>query len=632
MPDPGDTKAGDRGQGAGWSKTSPSTKPSGGGGSGPRGPESSWGTRGSPTGGSLTGGQLSGHNGGGGKTNTPTGPRGPQSSWGTRGSPTGGKLTGGQLSRYGGGGSPGGALSAGLGGNYTNRTISNPISLSSSMSDGLYSRLSPNSLSLPGMESPTQFDNRIYQTNFVNTYGNPMETWSNGYDPNRLTPGAQKIHQAVIDNAFRTGTPVDYFSGKRAYNPKTGTTQHSLGQALDIRINDPVTGLPVGYDQIGEAAYNPIGSVRPGYRTDAEAARIQDALEKPYQDFAQGVLGGFYNNPDVYGPFANQRWGGAFETGVFSKDYMHFDQGKAATGVSRSQADLREMAQNTPAPQGPLSAPDVTAPLRVAQAGMSGGLFSATAAPQQPTAPDAPIGPVLDAPYSNLFDKEDRLDVAENFVPSWMQSDYTGPPRAVAEANVPSWRQSSYTGRENVVPSYAQSTYTGPIDTVMNTPDPITPAASPSEPDIPFPVSTDSLGYKVWRGLTRVGDSLFPGSGMMLRAMDDDLRERWPSMTNEERQALIDKWERQNRPSMSNASYVTGGSYEPKRGGDGPIVRPMIRPEEPSKNKAPKKEAEDASWKQDALAYGFTEAQLKDPEIAAYIKQLWDMGWIPNSA
>ena len=615
MPDPGDTKAGDRGQGAGWSKTSPSTKPSGGGGSGPRGPESSWGTRGSPTGGSLTGGQLSGYNGGGGKTNTPTGPRGPQSSWGTRGSPTGGKLTGGQLSRYGGGGSPGGALSAGLGGNYTPsvpgglRGITGPLGeprvqptpygtnyqtaqmyrAAYPRSVGRYSQERvTNALNTFSKAIPGEADyNRFGEAAFPNIARVGLNQIIGGYRPEKMVAG-------MDTTGLRPATQGFEFAGP-----------NSIGMTDNWR--DPIKG----------AAYQALASV--GIQDALFNRGVSPVAQNASNFVAAGtpmVRGVDEVGDPVYGTQygADPTWGNRIE-----------NRNTAALNGPVLSDNRTEIA-------GALSAPDATAPLRVAQAGMSGGLFSATAAPQQPTAPDAPIGPVLDAPYSNLFDKEDRLDVAENFVPSWMQSDYTGPRQAVAEANVPSWRQSSYTGRENVVPSYAQSTYTGPIDTVMNTPDPITPAASPSEPDIPFPVSTDSMGYKVWRGLTRVGDSLFPGSGMMLRAMDDDLRERWPSMTNEERQALIDKWERQNRPSMSNASYVTGGSYEPKRGGDGPIVRPMIRPEEPSKNKAPKKEAEDASWKQDALAYGFTEAQLKDPEIAAYIKQLWDMGWIPNSA
>jgi|694.fasta_scaffold88172_1 hypothetical protein len=203
-----------------------------------------------------------------------------------------------------------------------------------------HSGFSERTLSLPGMTEPSRFSTEITPSNLLTEYGVPMEKWSKGYDPNKLTPGAQKIHQAIADESLRTMKPVDYFSGLRGGD----SAQHTRGQAIDIRISDPVTGKPVGYEKIGEKAYNPIGGVRSGYRSPSEAAKIQSALAGPYRDFATGVIGSFYDNPDMYGEFQNQRWGGAFETGEFSKDYMHFDEGKAMSAVSRDQANLRREA------------------------------------------------------------------------------------------------------------------------------------------------------------------------------------------------------------------------------------------------------------------------------------------------
>jgi hypothetical protein len=37
------------------------------------------------------------------------------------------------------------------------------------------------------------------------------------------------------------------------------------------------------------------------------------------------------------------------------------------------------------------------------------------------------------------------------------------------------------------------------------------------------------------------------------------------------------------------------------------------------------------AWEADAKTYGYSEAQLKDPETRGLIKQLWDMGFIPKS-
>ena len=224
-----------------------------------------------------------------------------------------------------------------------------PVSYSGQFDNGYYHSFTDN---LPGQANPNQFDKTIGRTNMVNANHVPMDQFSKGYNPNKLTDGAQKIHQAIVDNSFRTGTPVDFFSGARPFNPSSPTKNHPSAQAIDIRIMDPVSGLPVGYDKIGERAYNPIGSVNPRVgRSLDKAVANQDALEGPYRDFATGVVNSFMTNPGVYGGFNNQRWGGSFgpdswKTDVSAKDYMHFDEGKVMSNVSSDQAALRNEAMN----------------------------------------------------------------------------------------------------------------------------------------------------------------------------------------------------------------------------------------------------------------------------------------------
>lgn len=57
---------------------------------------------------------------------------------------------------------------------------------------------------------------------------------------------------------------------------------------------------------------------------------------------------------------------------------------------------------------------------------------------------------------------------------------------------------------------------------------------------------------------------------------------------------------------------------------------PPTRPKEPTQTSRPSKPAS-STWEADAKAYGYTDAQLKDPETRDLIKQLWEMGFIPKS-
>ena len=608
MPDPGDTAKGDKGQGAGWSK-SPSSPSSSG--TGPRGPESSWGTRGGASGGSLSGGQLSNYGGGGNKTGLGgsnsggSGPRGPQSSWGTRGGASGGVLSGGQLASYGGGGSVSGALSAGLGGNYT-----------PSVPGGLRGLTGP--LGEP-RQQPTPYGTnyqtaQMYRAAYPNSVGK--------YSQERVTNALNEFSKAIPGEADYARYGVEAFPNiaRVGLNQIVGGYRpEKMVAGMDTTGLRPATR---GYEVPGP---NSIG-ITDNWRDPIKGAAYQALASASIQDalFNRGVSPQAANASNFVAA-GTPMVRGVDEVGdsVYGTQY-----GADPTWGNRIEN------RNTAALQGPvlsdtrtevagvLSAPESTAPIKVATAGM-GGLFNMAAAEPSAELPDQPIN----APYSNLFDKTDRLDVATNTVPSWQQSTYTGPaPQAVPGSTV-----------ANTVPSWQQSTYTGPIETVMNVPDPIQPASVP-QVDIPYPVPKDEFGYKIWRAGTYLGDTLLPGSGTILRAMDDDLRERWPTMSNEERQALIDKWDNQNRPGVSNSSYVTVGNYEPKKGGDG--FMPNLQNNQGGGQQGqtnngsgnPASEPSSATWKQDALDYGFTAEQLKDPEIAAYIKQLWEMGWIPKTA
>jgi hypothetical protein len=224
--------------------------------------------------------------------------------------------------------------------------INNPVSLSARGDDGLYAQFRSE---LPQQNTPSTFSKTITRSPFVNRYHVPTETWSKAYNPNKLTPGAQKIHQSIVDAGLRRNTPVDFFSG--ASPRASGTPQHPRGEAIDVRFRNPMDGSFVGSETIGAArASNPIGNInlRMG-RTPEVAKKIQGALEGPYRDFARDVLGSFYNNPGVYGDFSNQRWGGSFG-GAWGKDYMHFDEGRSSSGVNADQAQLRREASNLAAP------------------------------------------------------------------------------------------------------------------------------------------------------------------------------------------------------------------------------------------------------------------------------------------
>lgn len=599
MPDPGDTAQGDKGQGAGWSKPS-----SGGGGSKPSTGGSSMGF----SGGTLNGGNNnSGNNWGGGGNST--GPRGPESSWGTRGSPSGGALSGGQLSNpygRGGGGNVGGALNAGLGRDYT-----------PSVPGGLRGLTGP--LGEP-RNQPTPYGTnyqtaQMYRAAYPNSVGK--------YSQERVTNALNEFSKAIpgeadyarygvgaFPNIARVGlnqivggySPEKMVGGMDTTGMRPATRGYEVPGANSIGTTDnwrdPIKGSAyqtLAASSLQDALFN--RGVSPQAQNASNFVAAGTPMVRGVQEVGSPVYGTQYG--------ADPTWGNRIE--------------------NRNTAALQGpiLSNNRTEVAGVLSAPEATAPIRVAQAGMGvlGGLFGSTSS-SQPT--DEPSGQPLNAPYSNLFDKTDRLDVATNTVPSWNQSTYTGPATTVPGSTV-----------ANTVPSWQQSSYTGPIQTVMST-----PSVAPSQQgeNIAFPI--DPRAQQTWgRVATNFGNAVFPGLGTAFTyAANKDvkqLQDRWPSMTNAERQAVIDKWSTQGSRGSSNVTTVIGGKpTDLGDGGDGPnYLANNQSPNKPTKdNKPPSSEPVDTTWKQDALKYGFTAEQLKDPEIAAYIKQLWEMGWIPKTA
>jgi len=284
-------------------------------------------------------------------------------------------------------------------------------------------------------------------------------------------------------------------------------------------------------------------------------------------------------------------------------------------------ADRNLAALNSPAlagstPTGPLSDPSTTGPIQLAMAGM-GGSVPASVSPSS-----------INAPYSNIADKGDLQPIPTQVVtdprvamalPGYTPS--VPGPMTSAQA-LPSY----YSMTNPTQAPYNPATSPGPVQMAMN--EPTVPTVPPSQEGtpIPYPVDENSLGYKFWRGGTQVADALLPGSGALFRYMDDDLKQRWPSMTNAQRQALIDKWNNKADPGYSGGNWTSGGGGQVADGGDSPTFA-SYAPPTTTYDTAPAMEPINVAWKQAAIQYGFTPAQLKDPEIAAYIKQLYEMGW-----
>lgn len=161
---------------------------------------------------------------------------------------------------------------------------------------------------LRDIQNPNQFSTQKVRDGFYsdrvgpNGTSTPMNGWSNGFDPNRLSADGQHLYDAMADTGLRTGVPRDYFSGKAG---RDSTTNHPAGNAIDTRVMDPTTGRPVGNE------YNPI--------------RLSGETRAAYDNAADDVLDTMYQNPDMYGGLAPRaRYGGDFRTST-PYDQMHMD-------------------------------------------------------------------------------------------------------------------------------------------------------------------------------------------------------------------------------------------------------------------------------------------------------------------
>lgn len=281
-------------------------------------------------------------------------------------------------------------------------------------------------------------------------------------------------------------------------------------------------------------------------------------------------------------PSSGVTWGGSWS----KPDLSHFQLG---TGSQR-QAAIDKYGTNVPA-----------AGVRPTEVRIAGGPA------QQESLVDTIIRAVTPAPT--------------NTVPSWKQSTYTGPQNVV-----PSWRQSTYTGPqvttapigapENRVPSWQQSAYTG-----------IPPNVPPSQRE-PL-INREATPYKVFNSAVRaVGNGVFPGVGTLaMKGVDADIN-RINQMTPAEQAVIKARWATENR------AYLSGGISASRSDNRPAIYVPPSSQAPQASSGVPETPASSASgnWQADALAYGYSEAQLNDPEIRALIKELWDMGFIPKTS
>ena len=161
---------------------------------------------------------------------------------------------------------------------------------------------------LRDIQNPNQFSTERLRDGFYSDRvgpggtSTPMNNWSNGFDPNRLSPDGQRLYDAMSDTSLRTGVPRDFFSGRAG---RSSTPNHPAGNAIDIRVMDPATTRPVGNE------YNPI--------------RLSGSTRAAYDNAADDVLDTMYQNPDMYGGLAPRtRYGGDFRTST-PYDQMHMD-------------------------------------------------------------------------------------------------------------------------------------------------------------------------------------------------------------------------------------------------------------------------------------------------------------------
>lgn len=234
------------------------------------------------------------------------------------------------------------------------------------------------------------------------------------------------------------------------------------------------------------------------------------------------------------------------------------------------------------------------------------------------------------APQTDLFTKT-NLEVSppQTSVPSWYQGDYTGRPTNTA-TTVPSNRQSTYTGRPTTLPSNQQSTYTGPVA-------PVAPASTPidgvmKDEAYSYPVKPygkarqQSIDAAV--GVLPVLGQINSGLGAVGYSAGNifvDEENKLANMTPEQRERYRSYWSDKRANSPGRGDESRGSRYEST------ALQAYRNSSTAAKKPTSGNNGAGGAWEADAKTYGYSEAQLKDPETRGLIKQLWDMGFIPKA-
>lgn len=180
------------------------------------------------------------------------------------------------------------------------------------------------------------------------------------------------------------------------------------------------------------------------------------------------------------------------------------------------------------------------------------------------------------------------------------------------------------------LPSNQQSTYTGPVA-------PIAPASTPidgvmKDEAYSYPVKPygkarqQSIDAAV--GVLPVIGQINTGLGALGYSAGNifvDEENKLANMTPEQRERYRSYWSDKRANSAGRGDESRGSRYES-------TALQAYRNSTSATNKLTSgNKGSGGAWEADAKTYGYTEAQLKDPETRGLIKQLWDMGFIPKS-
>lgn len=201
---------------------------------------------------------------------------------------------------------------------------------------------------------------------------------------------------------------------------------------------------------------------------------------------------------------------------------------------------------------------------------------------------------------------------------------YGGGPTPPSLATVPDYAQSTYTGRAPSVPSWQQSAYvgpepSGPIGAVMRD----EPYNMPVKP---YGAKTANAIDAVVRPLPVIGqinDVLKLGKKSAGNIFVDE-ENKLANMTPEQRERYRTYYANQRANAPGQGDTSRGSRY------DSTALQAYRNATSPAPD-TPTTDAPSGPWEADALAYGYSSDQLKDPETRALIKQLWEMGFIPKT-